>query len=72
MLNSAFATAVITFVVIFFVGITLFALVGRHSLVLSPEEEYALSGGLHGDPQIEGYDAMEAEVFGSKTAAPEN
>lgn len=71
MLNSAFATAVITFVVIFFVGITLFALIGRHSLVLSPEEEYALSGGLHGDPQIEGYDAMEAEVFGSKKAAPE-
>ena len=24
-------------------------------LVLSPEEEYAVSGGLHGDPQAEGY-----------------
>jgi ethanolamine permease len=23
--------------------------------VLSPEEEYAVSGGLHGDPQAEGY-----------------
>jgi len=23
--------------------------------VLSPEEEYAVSGGLHGDPQKEGY-----------------
>ena len=31
--------------------------------MLSPEEEYAISGGLHGDPQAEGYDAMEAEVF---------
>jgi hypothetical protein len=30
----------------------------------SPEEEYALSGGLHRDPQAEGYDAMEEEVFG--------
>ena len=50
----------------FVVGIVLFALVGRHRLVLSPEEEYALSGGAHGDPQSEGYDAMEAEVFGDK------
>ena len=39
------------------------------ALVLSPEEEYALSGGLHGDPQAEGYDAMEDEVFGSEPKA---
>jgi ethanolamine permease len=64
--NSVFATAVITFVIIFVVGILLFAVVGRHNLVLSPEEEYALSGGLHGDPQTEGYDAMETEVFDKK------
>lgn len=64
--NSVFATAVITFTVIFVVGIALFALIGRHGLVLSPEEEYALSGGVHGDPQVEGYDAMEGEVFGKK------
>ena len=64
--NSAFATAVVTFLVIFVVGIALFALIGRHGLVLSPEEEYALSGGVHGDPQAEGYDAMEGEVFGKK------
>jgi ethanolamine permease len=57
---------VVTFLVIFVIGIALFALVGRHGLVLSPEEEYALSGGKHGDPQAEGYDAMENEVFGKK------
>jgi ethanolamine permease len=34
--------------------------------VLSPEEEYAISGGLHGDPQAEGYDAMETDVFGQR------
>ena len=62
-LNVAFQTAVITFVIAFAVGILLFALFGRHRLVLSPEEEYALSGGEHGDPQAEGYDAMEKEVF---------
>ncbi len=43
-----------------------FALFFRHRLVLSPEEEYALSGGKHWDPQEEGYDAMEKEVFGDK------
>ena len=64
--NSVFATAVITFLIVFVVGLVLFALVGRKRLVLSPEEEYALSGGEHGDPQSEGYDAMETEVFGDK------
>ena len=48
--NAAFSTAVITFLVIFVVGIIIFALVGRHRLVLSPEEEYALSGGLKDGP----------------------
>jgi ethanolamine permease len=61
-----FRPAIITGVIIFGVGVLLFALVGRHHLVLSPEEEYALSGGLHGDPEVEGYDAMEAEVFDGK------
>ena len=63
-LAPAFFPAIITGVIIFAVGVALFALVGRKRLVLSPEEEYALSGGLHGDPQAEGYDAMETEVFG--------
>jgi len=38
-----------------------FAVFGRHRLVLSPEEEYAMSGGLHGDPQEEGYGAIDVE-----------
>ena len=46
LLNSAFHAAVVTFAVAFVVGLALFALVGRKSLVLSPEEEYAMSGGL--------------------------
>ena len=66
LLAPTFQLAVLTFVIIFVVGIVIFALVGRHRLVLSPEEEYALSGGLHGDPQVEGYDAMEKEVFDTK------
>jgi ethanolamine permease len=65
LLNSAFVTAVVTFLIVFVVGVALFALIGRTRLVLSPEEEYALSGGMHGDPQKEGYDVMEGEVAGT-------
>ena len=63
LLAPTFQLAVISFVIIFVIGVVLFALVGRNRLVLSPEEEYALSGGLHRDPQVEGYDAMEDEIF---------
>ena len=63
LLAPTFQLAVISFVIIFVIGVVLFALVGRNRLVLSPEEEYALSGGLHRDPQAEGYDAMEDEIF---------
>ena len=36
-------------------GLLYFALVGRHRLVLSPEEEFALTKGVHGHPESEGY-----------------
>jgi ethanolamine permease len=65
-LNEAFRPAIIAIAIVYVVMLVLFALFGRNKLVLSPEEEYALSGGLHGDPQAEGYDAMEGEVFGDK------
>ncbi|MCG8418355.1 MAG: ethanolamine permease [Proteobacteria bacterium] len=39
----------------FLAGLLYFALVGRHKLVLSPEEEFALTGGGHGHPDTEGY-----------------
>jgi ethanolamine permease len=64
LLIPAFLPAIIAIAVVYVVGVILFALIGRHRLVLSPEEEYAISGGKHGDPQKEGYDAMEAEGFG--------
>lgn len=61
--NPAFQPAIIAIAVVYVVILIGFAVYSRHRLVLSPEEEYALSGGLHGDPQAEGYDAMEAEMF---------
>jgi ethanolamine permease len=65
LLNELFQPAIIAIAIVYILILLGFALWGRTRLVLSPEEEYALSGGLHGDPQKEGYDAMEREVFGS-------
>lgn len=36
-------------------GLLYFALIGRHRLVRSPEEQFALTAGKHGHPQREGY-----------------
>ncbi|GAA1979007.1 amino acid permease [Microbacterium pumilum] len=66
LINPGYTAAIIAIGVVYVIGLVIFALVGRNRLVLSPEEEYALSGGQHGDPQTEGYDAMETEVFGDK------
>ena len=64
LLNEAFQPAIVAIAIVYVVLLIGFALFFRHRLVLSPEEEYALSGGEHGDPQAEGYDAMESQVFG--------
>ncbi|MBZ4487444.1 amino acid permease [Microbacterium sp. cx-55] len=63
LVNPAYLLAIVAIIVVYAVIFIGFALYGRNRLILSPEEEYALSGGLHGDPQAEGYDAMEKEVF---------
>jgi ethanolamine permease len=65
-INEPARPAIAAIAVVYIVMLVIFALWGRKRLVLSPEEEYALSGGLHGDPQVEGYDAMEGEVFDKK------
>ena len=61
MLNEDYRPAIIAIAVIYVVALVGFAVFGRHRLVLSPEEEYAMSGGLHGDPQAEGYGAIDVE-----------
>jgi ethanolamine permease len=65
-INEPARPAIVAIAVVYAVMLILFAVWGRKRLVLSPEEEYALSGGLHGDPQVEGYDAMESELFDRK------
>jgi ethanolamine permease len=65
LVQEPYRIAIVAIVAVYLLVLLGFAIYGRHNLVLSPEEEYALSGGLHGDPQKEGYDAMEGEVPGT-------
>lgn len=64
LLNPTFQPAIVAIAIVYVIILVGFGLYFRHRLVLSPEEEYALSGGEHRDPQAEGYDVMESEVFG--------
>lgn len=53
--NPDFRPAIIAIAIVYAVGLLTFGLYIRHRLVLSPEEEYAVTGGLHGyDPESEG------------------
>jgi len=55
LINPDYRNAVIAIVIFYIVGLLIFGFYGRHRLVLSPEEEYAVTGGLHGyDPASEG------------------
>ncbi len=55
LINPDYRPAVIAIVIFYVVGLLVFGFYGRHRLVLSPEEEYAVTGGLHGyDPEKEG------------------
>jgi ethanolamine permease len=53
--NADYRPGVVGTLVYFVLGITYFAFAGRHRLVLSPEEEFALTQGEHGHPETEGY-----------------
>ena len=60
-LNEDYQDAIIAIAVLYAVALLYFAIWGRHKLVLSPEEEYAMSGGLHRDPEVEHYGSSELE-----------
>ena len=46
LLNPAYLPAIVAIIVVYAIMLITFWLWGRHRLILSPEEEYALSGGL--------------------------
>jgi ethanolamine permease len=54
-LDPNYRTGVLGVAAWYLAGIIYFAVVGRHKLVLSPEEEFALTRGAHGHPETEGY-----------------
>jgi ethanolamine permease len=61
--NQGYQIAIGGIAVVYIVGLILFAVRGRHHLVLAPEEEYAMTGGLHRDPEVDGYgDVTPADV----------
>jgi len=51
LINATFQPAIIAIAIVYALIFIGFAVYSRHRLVLSPEEEYALSGGLHREPE---------------------
>jgi ethanolamine permease len=70
--NSSYRPGVYGTLIYFLIGIAYFAIAGRHRLVLSPEEEFALTRGQHGDPATEGYGTTHVtDIPADETAAEE-
>jgi ethanolamine permease len=59
--NDDYRPGVVGVAIFYAVAIAYFAAAGRHKLVLSPEEEFAVTGGVHGHPETEGYGVTERE-----------
>jgi ethanolamine permease len=54
-LNADYRPGVYGVAIYYVLGMIYFAVSGRNRLVLSPEEEFAMTGGQHGHPETEGY-----------------
>lgn len=73
LLNDTYRPAIIAIAIVYVVALVLFAVFGRHRLILSPEEEYAMSGGKHRDPAVEHYGSeLEAELPPEDFTEPEH
>src|SRR5206468_7162482 len=60
-LNDAYRPGVYGVAAYYVLGVLYFAIAGRHRLVLSPEEEFALTQGEQGVPGAEGFVASTAD-----------
>ena len=72
-LNEDYRPGVYGVAVYFALGILYFAVAGRHRLVLSPEEEFALTQGEQGVPEAEGFSTSAAEqeaILGKGDGSP--
>ena len=59
--NDDYRPGVYGVAIFYIVAVGYFAAMGRHRLVLSPEEEFATTRGVHGHPEVEGYGVTELE-----------
>jgi ethanolamine permease len=64
LVNDDYRPGVYGVLIFYLVSIAYFAIAGRHRLVLSPEEEFAMTRGEHGQPQVEGYGHTRVEAYG--------
>jgi ethanolamine permease len=60
-LDKTYRPGVVGTAIWFVLGLLYFAIAGRHKLVLSPEEEFALTQGEMGHPETEGLGGMHVE-----------
>jgi ethanolamine permease len=66
--NADYRPGVYGVAIVYLVAVAYFAVAGRYRLVLSPEEEFALSQGEHGHPETEGYGHTRVEDYGRAPA----
>jgi ethanolamine permease len=59
--NDDYRAGVYGVALFYLVAVAYFAIAGRHKLVLSPEEEFAVTRGVHGHPEREGYGVTQLE-----------
>jgi ethanolamine permease len=73
LVNDDYRPGVYGVLIFYLVSIAYFAVAGRHRLVLSPEEEFAMTSGEHGHPEFEGYGHTRVEALerGIPKAHPE-
>jgi ethanolamine permease len=69
--NPDYRPGVYGVAIFYIVAVAYFALAGRHRLVLSPEEEFAMTAGEHGHPEREGYGRTRVEDIARGTTTPE-
>ena len=69
--NKDYRPGVYGVAIVYLVAVAYFAVAGRLRLVLSPEEEFALTQGQHGPQETEGYGHTRLEGFGHPEQAEE-
>jgi ethanolamine permease len=70
--NEDYRPGVVGVAIFYAVALIYFAIVGRHKLVLSPEEEFALTQGKYGDPERERLGEHEREELGGGGTPPQS